>query len=155
MRTAPRAAAGRTRGGENDANADPLDSPGCSFVFRAAGIGVPGDKPVPRRSGPCSAWAPPPAARTDEDPLRIALLLVRHPLERSDPIPEVVRLLRERGATVELLHPDELRDVAILAAARSFVGAPQKEPPLDTELGTAIRLAVEGGAVLRRRRAEK
>jgi fructose-1,6-bisphosphatase/inositol monophosphatase family enzyme/glutathione synthase/RimK-type ligase-like ATP-grasp enzyme len=40
--------------------------------------------------------------------MRIGMLLVKHPPERKSPIlPEIVRLLRERGATVDLFHPDE------------------------------------------------
>jgi ribosomal protein S6--L-glutamate ligase len=50
--------------------------------------------------------------------MRIALILVRHPDERQSPImPEVARLLSERGADVERLYPDEdavdLRDVRV------------------------------------------
>jgi ribosomal protein S6--L-glutamate ligase len=40
--------------------------------------------------------------------VRIALLQVRHPPGRVSPIfPEVARLLRERGATVDVIYPDE------------------------------------------------
>lgn len=40
--------------------------------------------------------------------MKIAFLLVKHPPERKSPImPEVFRLLRERGAEVDLLYPDE------------------------------------------------
>ena len=46
--------------------------------------------------------------------MRIAFLLVKHPPERKSPMaPEVVRLLRERGAVVDLIYPDEsLTDLA-------------------------------------------
>jgi glutathione synthase/RimK-type ligase-like ATP-grasp enzyme len=40
--------------------------------------------------------------------MRIAFLLVRHPPSRPSPIfPEVIRLLRERGADVRVVYPDE------------------------------------------------
>jgi ribosomal protein S6--L-glutamate ligase len=40
--------------------------------------------------------------------MRIALLLVRHPPDRPSPIfPEVVRLLRAKGAEVRVVYPDE------------------------------------------------
>jgi ribosomal protein S6--L-glutamate ligase len=40
--------------------------------------------------------------------MRIAFLLTRHPPDRPSPIfPEVVRLLRARGASVDVVHPDE------------------------------------------------
>lgn len=40
--------------------------------------------------------------------MRIALILVHHPAERESPImPEVARLLAERGAEVDRLYPDE------------------------------------------------
>lgn len=40
--------------------------------------------------------------------MRIALILVRHPVERESPImPEVARLLSERGVDVDRLYPDE------------------------------------------------
>jgi glutathione synthase/RimK-type ligase-like ATP-grasp enzyme len=40
--------------------------------------------------------------------VRIAFLLVRHPASRPSPIfPEVIRLLRARGADVGVIHPDE------------------------------------------------
>jgi ribosomal protein S6--L-glutamate ligase len=40
--------------------------------------------------------------------MRIAFLLVRHPPERPSPIfPDVIRLLRAKGADVRVIHPDE------------------------------------------------
>jgi len=40
--------------------------------------------------------------------MRIALLMVKHPPERKSPImPEVIELLRARGAQVEVMFPDE------------------------------------------------
>jgi len=40
--------------------------------------------------------------------MRIGMLLVKHPPERKSPIlPEIVRLLRQRGALVDLFYPDE------------------------------------------------
>ncbi|MGH2499310.1 MAG: ATP-grasp domain-containing protein [Candidatus Limnocylindria bacterium] len=40
--------------------------------------------------------------------MRIAVLLLRHPPERPSPIfPEVIRLLRERGAVVDVRYPDD------------------------------------------------
>jgi ribosomal protein S6--L-glutamate ligase len=40
--------------------------------------------------------------------MRIGLILVRHPVERESPImPEVARLLSERGVDVDPLYPDE------------------------------------------------
>jgi ribosomal protein S6--L-glutamate ligase len=40
--------------------------------------------------------------------MRIGMLLVRHPPDRKSPIlPEIIGLLRERGATVDLFHPDD------------------------------------------------
>jgi myo-inositol-1(or 4)-monophosphatase len=40
--------------------------------------------------------------------MRIGMLVVKHPPERKSPLlPEIVRLLRERGATVDLLYPGE------------------------------------------------
>ena len=40
--------------------------------------------------------------------MRIGMLLVKHPPERKSPIlPEIVGLLRERGAVVDLFYPDE------------------------------------------------
>jgi ribosomal protein S6--L-glutamate ligase len=45
--------------------------------------------------------------------MRIGLILVRHPVERESPImPEVARLLSERGVYVDCLYPDE--DVTVL-----------------------------------------
>jgi fructose-1,6-bisphosphatase/inositol monophosphatase family enzyme/glutathione synthase/RimK-type ligase-like ATP-grasp enzyme len=48
--------------------------------------------------------------------MRICMLMVKHPPERKSPImPEVIRLLEERGAEVDVLYPDEqladLRDL--------------------------------------------
>jgi ribosomal protein S6--L-glutamate ligase len=41
--------------------------------------------------------------------MRIGLILVRHPVERQSPImPEVARLLSQRGAEVDRLYPDEV-----------------------------------------------
>lgn len=41
--------------------------------------------------------------------VRIAFLLVRHPPSRQSPIvPEIVRLLEQRGADVELMYPDQV-----------------------------------------------
>jgi ribosomal protein S6--L-glutamate ligase len=49
--------------------------------------------------------------------MRIALILVRHPVERKSPImPEVARLLSQRGVDVDCLYPDE--EVADLARLR-------------------------------------
>jgi ribosomal protein S6--L-glutamate ligase len=40
--------------------------------------------------------------------MRIGMLMVKHPQARKSPImPQVIELLRDRGATVEVLHPDE------------------------------------------------
>jgi len=40
--------------------------------------------------------------------VRIGMILVKHPPERKSPIfPEVVRLLAEKGAVVDVIHPDE------------------------------------------------
>lgn len=46
--------------------------------------------------------------------MRICMLMVKHPPERKSPImPEVIRLLEARGATVDVVHPDErLGDLA-------------------------------------------
>jgi fructose-1,6-bisphosphatase/inositol monophosphatase family enzyme/glutathione synthase/RimK-type ligase-like ATP-grasp enzyme len=46
--------------------------------------------------------------------MRICMLMVKHPPERKSPImPEVIRLLEARGATVDVVHPDDqLGDLA-------------------------------------------
>ncbi|MBA2528495.1 MAG: hypothetical protein H0V19_00775 [Euzebyales bacterium] len=49
--------------------------------------------------------------------MRIGLIMVRHPPSRTSPIvPEMTRLLRERGATVDVILPDQ--GVADLATVR-------------------------------------
>jgi ribosomal protein S6--L-glutamate ligase len=79
--------------------------------------------------------------------VRIALLLVRHPPGRLGPImPEVTRLLVERGAEVEIVHPEErVTDLRMLAAQHDLYVLKS-----GTEAGLSLAGALEaaGAAVL-------
>jgi len=79
--------------------------------------------------------------------MRIGMLLVRHPPERPSPIvPEMVRLLRDRGARVDLLYVDEtVYDVAGLAAERDLY---VHKSGTETALSVAGSLHAAGAALL-------
>ena len=79
--------------------------------------------------------------------MRIAFLLVKHPPERKSPIvPEVVRLLRERGATVDLLYPDEC--VTQLGSVRADHDLYVLKSGTDRALSLAGALHARGAAIL-------
>ncbi|MFL5312125.1 MAG: inositol monophosphatase family protein [Myxococcales bacterium] len=79
--------------------------------------------------------------------MRIAFLLVKHPPERKSPIaPEVVRLLRERGAAVDLLYPDEsLTDLATVRVEHDLYVL---KSGTDRALSLAGALHAQGASIL-------
>ncbi|HET7824896.1 MAG TPA: inositol monophosphatase family protein [Anaeromyxobacter sp.] len=79
--------------------------------------------------------------------MRICMLMVKHPPERKSPImPEVIRLLGERGAEVEVLYPDEeLPDLAALRPAHDLYVL---KSGTELALSLAGALHAQGGAIL-------
>jgi fructose-1,6-bisphosphatase/inositol monophosphatase family enzyme/glutathione synthase/RimK-type ligase-like ATP-grasp enzyme len=81
------------------------------------------------------------------DPVRIAFLLVKHPPERKSPIiPEVMHLLRERGTTVDVLHPDE--SVTGLASVRVEHDLYVLKSGTDRALSLSGALHAQGASIL-------
>jgi ribosomal protein S6--L-glutamate ligase len=79
--------------------------------------------------------------------MRIALLLVRHPVERESPImPEVARLLSQRGADVHCLYPDD--EVADLARLRVEYDLYVLKSGTETALSLAGALHEAGANIL-------
>ncbi|HZX96553.1 MAG TPA: hypothetical protein VFE90_18690 [Myxococcales bacterium] len=79
--------------------------------------------------------------------MRIALLMVKHPPERKSPImPEVIRLLRERGASVDVIYPDEsLTDLSSLRVRHDLYVL---KSGTDRALSMAGALHAQGAVVL-------
>ena len=79
--------------------------------------------------------------------MRIGLVLVRHPVERESPImPEVARLLSERGVDVDLLHPDE--EAADLGRVRVQHDLYVLKSGTETALSLAGALHASGASIL-------
>jgi ribosomal protein S6--L-glutamate ligase len=79
--------------------------------------------------------------------LKIAFLLVKHPPSRKSPImPEVFELLRQRGAEVELVYPDE--GVTDLARVRVEHDLYVLKSGTDRALSVAGALHAQGATVL-------
>jgi fructose-1,6-bisphosphatase/inositol monophosphatase family enzyme/glutathione synthase/RimK-type ligase-like ATP-grasp enzyme len=79
--------------------------------------------------------------------VKLAVLLVKHPPERKSPImPEVFRLLRDRGAEVELVYPDE--GTTDLAQVRVEHDLYVLKSGTETALSLAGALHHQGAAVL-------
>jgi ribosomal protein S6--L-glutamate ligase len=79
--------------------------------------------------------------------LSVGFLLTSHPSERDSPIfPEVMRLLADRGARVDVIHPDEtLVDLGNLDVAHNLYVLKAKT---DTALSLAGALDSAGAAIL-------
>jgi ribosomal protein S6--L-glutamate ligase len=80
-------------------------------------------------------------------PVSVGFLLTSHPSERVSPIfPEVLRLLADRGARVEVIHPDEtLIEVGSLGPAHDLYVLKAKT---DLALSLAGALHSAGAAIL-------
>jgi ribosomal protein S6--L-glutamate ligase len=87
------------------------------------------------------------AASRSRGTISIGFLLRRHPPERPSPIiPEVIRLLQERGASVEAIHADEmLSDIGTLEVEHDLYVLKSKT---DTTLSLAGVLHAAGAAIL-------
>jgi ribosomal protein S6--L-glutamate ligase len=79
--------------------------------------------------------------------MRICMLMAKHPPERKSPImPEVIRLLEARGATVDVLHPDdELVDLADVEVEHDLYVLKSGG---DAALSLAGALHAQGAAIL-------
>src|SRR5207248_7385754 len=80
-------------------------------------------------------------------PMRICVLFVKHPPERKSPIlPEIVRLLRERGDVVDLSYPDEaLTDLSRLRVEHDLYVLKSGS---EAALSLAGALHAQGAAIL-------
>ncbi|HEY6002570.1 MAG TPA: hypothetical protein VIV57_06825, partial [Anaeromyxobacter sp.] len=79
--------------------------------------------------------------------MRICMLMAKHPPERKSPImPEVIRLLEARGATVDVLHPDD--DLVDLASVRVEHDLYVLKSGGDAALSLAGALHAQGAAIL-------
>jgi ribosomal protein S6--L-glutamate ligase len=79
--------------------------------------------------------------------MRVGLILVRHPVERESPImPEVVRLLSERGVDVDRLYPDD--EVADLGSLQVEHDLYVLKSGTETALGLAGALHACGASIL-------
>jgi ribosomal protein S6--L-glutamate ligase len=87
------------------------------------------------------------AASRSTEAISIGFLLRRHPPERASPIiPEVIRLLQGRGASVEAIYADELlTDIGTLGVAHDLYVLKSKT---DTTLSLAGVLHAAGAAIL-------
>jgi ribosomal protein S6--L-glutamate ligase len=79
--------------------------------------------------------------------MKIGLILVRHPVERESPImPEVARLLSDRGVDVDCLYPDE--EVADLRSLRVRHDLYVLKSGTETALSLAGALHASGASIL-------
>lgn len=79
--------------------------------------------------------------------MRICLLMVKHPPERKSPImPEVVRLLEQRGAAIDILYPDE--QLCDLATVRVEHDLYVLKSGTETALSLAGALHGQGATIL-------
>lgn len=79
--------------------------------------------------------------------MRICILMAKHPPERKSPImPEVIRLLEARGATVDVLHPDD--QLVDLAEVRVEHDLYVLKSGGDAALSLAGALHAQGAAIL-------
>ena len=79
--------------------------------------------------------------------MRIGMLMVKHPADRKSPImPEVIGLLRRRGAAVEVLYPDE--SVTDLSGVRVEHDLYVLKSGTDRALSVAGALHAQGAVIL-------